>query len=85
MVGSSSHALGFGPTCGSAIASHMDIKKVAFTGSTGVGRLVLEAASKSNLKKVSLELGGKSPNIIFDDADLDLAIKWSTMGAHLIQ
>lgn len=63
----------------------MDIKKVAFTGSTGVGRLVLEAASKSNLKKVSLELGGKSPNIIFDDADLDLAIKWSTMGAHLIQ
>lgn len=57
-------------TTGSLITHHMDIDKVGFTGSTEVGRKVLEASSKSNLKKVSLELGGKSPNIIFDDADL---------------
>jgi len=61
---------------------HMDIKKVAFTGSTGVGRLIMEASAKSNLKKVSLELGGKSPNIIFPDADIDLAVKWSTLGIY---
>jgi aldehyde dehydrogenase (NAD+) len=73
---------GFGPTCGNAIAMHMDIKKVAFTGSTGVGRLIMEASGKSNLKKVSLELGGKSPNIIFPDADIDLAVKWSTLGIY---
>jgi len=73
---------GYGPTAGSAIASHPDIKKVAFTGSTAVGRAVMEAAAKSNLKKVSLELGGKSPNIIFPDADLDLAVKWSTAGIY---
>jgi aldehyde dehydrogenase (NAD+) len=76
---------GFGPSAGSAISNHMDIKKVAFTGSTGVGRLVMEAASKSNLKKVSLELGGKSPNIVFPDADLDAAIKWATTGIFFNQ
>lgn len=65
---------GFGSTAGAAIASHMDIDTVAFTGSTGVGRLVMEAAAKSNLKPVSLELGGKSPLIIFDDADVDMAV-----------
>ncbi|KAJ3701863.1 hypothetical protein LUZ61_005568 [Rhynchospora tenuis] len=65
---------GFGPTAGSAVASHMDIDKVSFTGSTEVGRLVMEAAAKSNLKSVSLELGGKSPLIIFDDADVDMAV-----------
>lgn len=70
---------GFGPTAGAAIASHMDIDKVAFTGSTEVGHLIMEAAAKSNLKPVSLELGGKSPNIIFDDANLDDAVE----GAHL--
>jgi len=73
---------GFGPSCGNAISMHMDIKKVAFTGSTGVGRLIMEASAKSNLKKVSLELGGKSPNIIFPDADIDLAVKWSTLGIY---
>ncbi|KAG5564677.1 hypothetical protein RHGRI_000758 [Rhododendron griersonianum] len=60
---------GFGPTAGAAIGSHMDIDKVSFTGSTEVGRLVMQAAATSNLKAVSLELGGKSPLIIFDDAD----------------
>jgi hypothetical protein len=64
---------GYGPTVGEAIAEHMDIAKVAFTGSTLVGRKIMEAAAKSNLKNVTLELGGRSPNIVFDDADLDLA------------
>lgn len=57
---------GYGSTAGSAIAHHMDINKVAFTGSTVVGRKIQEASAKSNLKRVSLELGGKSPFIIFD-------------------
>jgi aldehyde dehydrogenase (NAD+) len=70
---------GFGPTAGAAIAWHMDVDKVAFTGSTEVGHLIMEAAAKSNLKPVTLELGGKSPNIIFDDVDLDEAVE----GAHL--
>ncbi|GJN18507.1 hypothetical protein PR202_gb05675 [Eleusine coracana subsp. coracana] len=65
---------GFGPTAGAAVASHMDIDKLSFTGSTEVGRLVMEAAAKSNLKPVSLELGGKSPVIVFDDADVDMAV-----------
>ncbi len=69
---------GYGSTAGAAIARHMDIDKVAFTGSTEVGHLVMEAAAKSNLKCVTLELGGKSPNIIFADADMDAAIE----GAH---
>ncbi|CAH1797144.1 unnamed protein product [Owenia fusiformis] len=68
---------GYGPTAGAAISNHMDVDKIAFTGSTEVGRLILEAAGKSNLKEVSLELGGKSPNIIFADADLADAVEWS--------
>jgi phenylacetaldehyde dehydrogenase len=64
---------GYGETAGAALAAHPDVDKVAFTGSTEVGKLILQAAA-GNLKKVSLELGGKSPNIIFDDADLDTAI-----------
>src|SRR5580704_10093657 len=64
---------GYGETAGAALAAHPDVDKVAFTGSTEVGKLILQAAA-GNLKKVSLELGGKSPNIIFDDADLDSAI-----------
>ncbi|KAK7534654.1 aldehyde dehydrogenase, allergen Cla h 10 [Phyllosticta citricarpa] len=71
---------GFGRICGAAIASHMDIDKVAFTGSTLVGRQILKAAAGSNLKKVTLELGGKSPNIIFADADIDDAISWANFG-----
>jgi aldehyde dehydrogenase (NAD+) len=71
---------GFGPTAGAAIASHMDVDKVAFTGSTEVGHLIMEAAAKSNLKPVTLELGGKSPNIIFADVDLDAAVEGAHMG-----
>ena len=69
---------GFGPTAGAAIARHMDVDKVAFTGSTEVGHLIMEAAAKSNLKRVTLELGGKSPNIVFADTDLEDAVE----GAH---
>jgi phenylacetaldehyde dehydrogenase len=65
---------GFGETAGAALAAHNDVDKVAFTGSTEVGKLIVRAAA-GNLKKVSLELGGKSPNIIFKDtADMDAAI-----------
>ncbi|KAL1563400.1 Aldehyde dehydrogenase 2 member C4 [Salvia divinorum] len=62
---------GYGYSAGAAISSHMDIDKVSFTGSTVVGRLVMQAAAASNLKPVTLELGGKSPFIIFDDVDVD--------------
>jgi len=71
---------GYGAVAGAAIASHMNIEKVAFTGSTLVGRSIMKAAAQSNLKKVTLELGGKSPNIIFDDANLEDAVKWSSFG-----
>jgi acyl-CoA reductase-like NAD-dependent aldehyde dehydrogenase len=64
---------GFGETAGAAISAHPDIDKVAFTGSTEVGKLILQA-SAGNLKRVSLELGGKSPNVIFADADLQKAL-----------
>jgi phenylacetaldehyde dehydrogenase len=64
---------GFGETAGAALAAHSQVDKVAFTGSTEVGRLILQAAA-GNLKKVSLELGGKSPNIVCADADLEVAI-----------
>ena len=66
---------GFGATAGAAISSHMKINKVAFTGSTNVGKLVMQAAGKSNCKSVTLELGGKSPNIVFADANLEEAIE----------
>jgi len=65
---------GLGETAGAALAAHPDVDKIAFTGSTEVGRLIVEAAGKSNLKKVTLELGGKSPNIVLADADLSMAI-----------
>jgi phenylacetaldehyde dehydrogenase len=61
---------GFGETAGAALAAHPDVDKVAFTGSTAVGKLIVAAAGASNLKKLTLELGGKSPNIVFDDAGL---------------
>lgn len=66
---------GFGPTAGAALASHMDVDKIAFTGSTDTGKVVLELAARSNLKSVTLELGGKSPFIIMDDADVDHAVE----------
>jgi phenylacetaldehyde dehydrogenase len=64
---------GFGETAGAALAAHPGVDKVAFTGSTEVGRLIVQAAAR-DLKHVSLELGGKSPNIVLEDADLDVAI-----------
>ncbi|HEU5235155.1 MAG TPA: aldehyde dehydrogenase family protein [Terriglobales bacterium] len=67
---------GFGETAGAALAAHPDVDKIAFTGSTEVGKLIVQAAA-DNLKKVTLELGGKSPNIVFDDAD----VKQATAGA----
>jgi acyl-CoA reductase-like NAD-dependent aldehyde dehydrogenase len=70
---------GFGETAGAAVAAHPDIDKVAFTGSTEVGKLILQA-SAGNLKRVSLELGGKSPNVIFPDADLEQAVALSATG-----
>src|SRR6266566_4810876 len=68
---------GFGETAGAAVAEHYDIDKVAFTGSTEVGKLIMQAAARTNLKRVTLELGGKSPNIIFADSDLDQAVEGS--------
>jgi len=67
---------GYGETAGAALAAHPDVDKVAFTGSTEVGRLILQAAA-GNLKKVSLELGGKSPNVVFGDVDIDSAVAGS--------
>jgi len=66
---------GFGPTAGQPLAAHSDIDKVAFTGSTAVGRKILHAVADSNLKKVSLELGGKSPTIVLPDVNLDAAVE----------
>nr|XP_014094613.1 aldehyde dehydrogenase X, mitochondrial isoform X1 [Bactrocera oleae] len=65
---------GYGPTAGAAISEHHDIQKVAFTGSAEIGRIIMQAAAKSNLKRVTLELGGKSPVVVFEDADIDLAV-----------
>lgn len=71
---------GFGETAGAAIAEHPDVDKVAFTGSTEVGKSIAQAAARSNLKRVSLELGGKSPNIVLADADIEAAVEGSFFG-----
>ncbi|CAN5561554.1 aldehyde dehydrogenase family protein [soil metagenome] len=76
---------GFGPTAGAAISGHMDIDKVAFTGEGSTGQIIMEAAARSNLKRVSLELGGKSPNIVFADADLDAAVEGAYIGLFFNQ
>ncbi|KAF7369502.1 Aldehyde dehydrogenase 5 [Mycena venus] len=76
---------GFPPRCRQHrqwLREHMQISKVAFTGSTLVGRKVLEASAKSNLKVVTLELGGKSPTVIFDDCNLEQTIKWATQAMY---
>ncbi|CAF3573047.1 unnamed protein product [Rotaria socialis] len=65
---------GDGPECGHAIVVHEDVDKISFTGSVEVGKKVQEGAAKSNLKRVTLELGGKSPLIICEDADVDFAV-----------
>ncbi len=75
---------GFGPTAGAALAAHAGVDKITFTGSTEVGREIIKA-SVGNLKRVTLELGGKSPNIVFADADLEAAAKGMFMGAFYNQ
>lgn len=75
--------IGYGHTAGAAITAHPDVEKVAFTGSTEVGREIVHAAGASNLKKVTLELGGKSPVLIFDDADLNSAVPMAAFGTFI--
>ncbi|MGA8142536.1 MAG: aldehyde dehydrogenase family protein [Candidatus Acidiferrales bacterium] len=75
---------GYGETAGAALSAHPDVDKIAFTGSTEVGKLILHAAA-GNLKKVSLELGGKSPNIVMNDADLESAIPGASMAIFFNQ
>src|ERR1700736_2058121 len=74
---------GYGHTAGAAITAHPDVEKVAFTGSTEVGRAIVHASASSNLNKVTLELGGKSPVVIFDDADLNSAITMAAFGTFV--
>lgn len=71
---------GYGPTAGGALTNHPDVDKVAFTGSTEVGKIILQASGASNIKRTSLELGGKSPCVIMDDADLDEAVTFAHNG-----
>jgi len=76
---------GFGEVAGAQLAAHPQVDKVAFTGSTEVGRLIAKASAESNLKRVSLELGGKSPNIVFADADLSRAVSGAFLGIFFNQ
>jgi betaine-aldehyde dehydrogenase len=76
---------GVGETVGAAMAGHSDIDKIAFTGGTQTGKAVQIAAAESNLKKVSLELGGKSPNIFFEDADMEAAVDGALFGLFINQ
>lgn len=76
---------GYGPTAGQAIARHHDVDKVAFTGSSAVGHKIQQYSAETNMKNVSLELGGKSPLIVFDDADLDTAVNSAHIGLFLNQ
>ncbi|KAJ5309370.1 uncharacterized protein N7443_001831 [Penicillium atrosanguineum] len=71
---------GEGSSAGQALSEHMEVRKIAFTGSDIAGRKILQAASRTNLKKVSLELGGKGPSIVFDDCDLENALLWTRIG-----
>jgi len=74
---------GYGPTVGEPLALHMDVDKVAFTGSSAVGRKMMEYSSKSNMKRVTLELGGKSPLIVMEDADIEQALGAAHIGLFL--
>lgn len=67
-------------TTGALLAGHMNVHKISFTGSTATGRQIQQLAAKSNLKRVTLELGGKNPAIIFDDADIANAVQWCVQG-----
>jgi aldehyde dehydrogenase (NAD+) len=72
---------GRGQEAGQALAEHPLVRKISFTGSTQTGRKILKAAAMTNLKKVTLELGGKGPSIVFEDADIDNAVFWTVMGS----
>lgn len=76
---------GYGPTAGAAISSHMDIDKVAFTGSTEVGKLIKEAAGKSNLKRVTLELGGRAPALCLLMLTWTMLLSLHTKGCSTIR
>jgi aldehyde dehydrogenase (NAD+) len=76
---------GYGPTAGAALSGHPGVDKIAFTGETSTGKVVMKAAADSNLKRVSLELGGKSPNVVFADADLDAAVEGAYFGLFFNQ
>jgi acyl-CoA reductase-like NAD-dependent aldehyde dehydrogenase len=76
---------GFGEVAGARLAAHPDVDKIAFTGSTEVGKLIAKASAESNLKRVSLELGGKSPNIVFADADMSRAVSGAFLGIFFNQ
>lgn len=71
---------GLGTVAGAALSAHMDVRKISFTGSSAVGKQVLISSAKSNLKRVTLELGGKGASIVFDDADFDNALFWTGLG-----
>ena len=72
---------GYGSEAGAALAAHPGVDKISFTGSTETGRKIVEA-SAGNLKRLQLELGGKSPDIVFADADLDIAVPGAAMGVY---
>jgi aldehyde dehydrogenase (NAD+) len=71
---------GFGCVVRQALAKHMDVKKLAFTGGIAVGGEILRASASTNLKKWSLELGEKGPSVVFSDANFDNALSWATAG-----
>lgn len=71
---------GDGAGAGQSLSEHMEVRKISFTGSSVAGRKILQTAAKTNLKKVSLELGGKGPSIVFDDCDLENALLWTRIG-----
>ena len=68
---------GYGPTAGAALTEHPDVDKIAFTGSTEVGHIIKKTCGETNLKRCTLELGGKSPNVVLEDADIDYAVETS--------
>ncbi|XP_072939479.1 aldehyde dehydrogenase 1A1-like [Epargyreus clarus] len=76
---------GFGPGAGSALTHHPDVAKISFTGSVEVGKLIQQAAGANNLKRVTLELGGKSPLVIMNDANLDIAVPYAALGVFTHQ
>ena len=76
---------GYGSTAGQALVEHYDVGKVSFTGSAATGRTLMHASANTNLKRLTLELGGKNPVIIFDDANLEQAVKWAMFGVLYVE